>query len=122
MSAPTISVPTALDAGHLPGSTGYRRVVIALFAAGLATFELLYSTRAILPALAAPLRRLLDRDDADPLAGDPVARCLPARRGPALRRGRPHPADPPLDDALGDLRRRLRARPDLGRRCWCCAA
>ncbi len=52
MSAPTIATPPAIDAGHLPGSTEYRRVVIALFAAGLATFELLYSTQAILPALA----------------------------------------------------------------------
>lgn len=52
MSAPTIAVSPVLDTGHLPGSPGYRRVVIALFAAGLATFELLYSTQAILPALA----------------------------------------------------------------------
>lgn len=52
MSAQTIAVTPALDPGYLPGSPGYRRVVIALFAAGLATFELLYSTQAILPALA----------------------------------------------------------------------
>lgn len=52
MSAQTIVVTPALDPGYLPGSPGYRRVVIALFAAGLATFELLYSTQAILPALA----------------------------------------------------------------------
>jgi MFS transporter, YNFM family, putative membrane transport protein len=43
---------TSTDAGHRPGTAGYRRVVVALFAAGLATFELLYSTQAILPALA----------------------------------------------------------------------
>ncbi|PUA79399.1 MFS transporter [Nocardioides currus] len=49
--ASTITAPD-LDAGHLPGSRGYNRVVIALFAAGLATFELLYSTQAILPELA----------------------------------------------------------------------
>ncbi|MBX6386612.1 MAG: MFS transporter [Microbispora sp.] len=42
--------------GHLPGSTGYRRVVVALFAAGVATFALLYSTQAILPELAAQFR------------------------------------------------------------------
>lgn len=49
--ASTITAPAQTD-GHLPGSTGYRRVVVALFAAGLATFELLYSTQAILPELA----------------------------------------------------------------------
>ena len=39
--------------GHRPGSAAYRRVVVALFAAGVATFALLYSTQAILPELAA---------------------------------------------------------------------
>ena len=38
--------------GYLPGTDDYRRVVVALFAAGVVTFELLYSTQAILPALA----------------------------------------------------------------------
>lgn len=51
-SPPTSSPRLAAPAGHLPGSPDYRRVVVALFAAGLATFELLYSTQAILPALA----------------------------------------------------------------------
>ncbi len=39
--------------GHLPGTGPYRRVVAALFAAGMATFALLYSTQAVLPELAA---------------------------------------------------------------------
>lgn len=38
--------------GHLPGTGPYRRVVAALFAAGMATFALLYSTQAVLPELA----------------------------------------------------------------------
>ena len=38
--------------GYRPGSDGYRRIVVALFAAGVATFTLLYSTQALLPALA----------------------------------------------------------------------
>jgi MFS transporter, YNFM family, putative membrane transport protein len=38
--------------GHRPGSADYRRVVGALFVAGLATFALLYSTQALLPELA----------------------------------------------------------------------
>ena len=38
--------------GHQPGSREYRRVVVALFAAGITTFTLLYSTQAVLPALA----------------------------------------------------------------------
>jgi len=38
--------------GHQAGSPAYRRVVGALFAAGVATFALLYSTQALLPELA----------------------------------------------------------------------
>jgi YNFM family putative membrane transporter len=52
LSSHAIAAPPDLERGYLPGSPGYRRVVIALFAAGLATFELLYSTQAILPELA----------------------------------------------------------------------
>jgi YNFM family putative membrane transporter len=47
----TAAVDTAVE-GHLPGSPAYRRVVTALFAAGVATFALLYSTQALLPELA----------------------------------------------------------------------
>ncbi|MER5931586.1 MFS transporter [Streptomyces sp. NPDC002054] len=36
-----------------PGTPGYRRMSFALFAAGLATFALLYSTQALLPAVSA---------------------------------------------------------------------
>lgn len=36
---------------HAPGRPGYRRMSLALFAAGLATFALLYSTQALLPAI-----------------------------------------------------------------------
>jgi len=39
--------------GYRAGEPGYRRVVLALFAAGVATFALLYSTQAVLPELAA---------------------------------------------------------------------
>ncbi|MEO3937133.1 MFS transporter [Dermatophilaceae bacterium Soc4.6] len=38
--------------GHRPGSAPYRRLTLALFAAGLATFAALYSTQAVLPDLA----------------------------------------------------------------------
>lgn len=38
--------------GYLPGEAGYRRLSVALFAAGLATFAMLYSTQALLPELA----------------------------------------------------------------------
>ncbi|MFH8757173.1 MFS transporter [Streptomyces atroolivaceus] len=36
-----------------PGGPGYRRMSFALFAAGIATFALLYSTQALLPAVSA---------------------------------------------------------------------
>lgn len=38
--------------GHLPGSVGYRRIMVAMFAAGMATFVLMYSTQALLPEFA----------------------------------------------------------------------
>lgn len=37
------------QSGYLPGSVGYRRVLVALFAAGMATFVLMYDTQALLP-------------------------------------------------------------------------
>ncbi|MFC6062584.1 MFS transporter [Streptomyces ochraceiscleroticus] len=48
------SAATAADpeAGKLrPGGPGYRRMSFALFAAGISTFALLYSTQALLPAI-----------------------------------------------------------------------
>ena len=56
MSRPVLSATATagvLHEGHRPGTAAYRRVVLALFAAGVATFALLYSTQAILPELAA---------------------------------------------------------------------
>lgn len=50
--AATTAPPRPLEAGHLPGTAPYRRILGALFAAGVATFALLYSTQAILPELA----------------------------------------------------------------------
>ncbi|WP_432944396.1 MFS transporter [Kribbella sp. CA-253562] len=43
---------TSTVTGHRPGSAGYRRLSVALFAAGLATFAMLYSTQPLLPELA----------------------------------------------------------------------
>jgi MFS transporter, YNFM family, putative membrane transport protein len=43
--------PDRTHEGHLPGTTEYRRVLTALFAAGIATFVLLYDTQALLPDL-----------------------------------------------------------------------
>ena len=44
--------PVAGHEGYRPGEPGYRRIAVALFAAGVATFALLYSTQALLPGLA----------------------------------------------------------------------
>ncbi|WP_051218459.1 MFS transporter [Nocardioides insulae] len=47
------ALPSArTEEGYLPGTPGHRRIVLALFFAGLSTFALLYSTQAILPDLA----------------------------------------------------------------------
>ncbi|MFF3541064.1 MFS transporter [Streptomyces platensis] len=57
-SSPDSSTAAAPDpeAGKLrPGGPGYRRMSFALFAAGVATFALLYSTQALLPAISADL-------------------------------------------------------------------
>ncbi|WP_325048557.1 MFS transporter [Galactobacter valiniphilus] len=42
--------------GHERGSAGYRRMILALFAAGVATFSQLYSVQGVLPELAADQR------------------------------------------------------------------
>lgn len=42
--------------GHDRGSRGYRRMILALFAAGVATFSQLYSVQGVLPELAADQR------------------------------------------------------------------
>ncbi|GAA5108556.1 MFS transporter [Alloalcanivorax gelatiniphagus] len=46
-SAPAETLP----APHLPGTPEYRRVMVAVFAAGMATFVLLYDVQALLPEL-----------------------------------------------------------------------
>lgn len=53
MSSARDSAPEAAEDTTLltPGGPGYRRMSLALLAAGLATFALLYSTQALLPAL-----------------------------------------------------------------------
>jgi YNFM family putative membrane transporter len=52
VSDTTTTARTVLP-GHLPGSAGYRRIMTAMFAAGMATFVLLYDTQALLPELRA---------------------------------------------------------------------
>ncbi|MCR8574892.1 MFS transporter [Streptomyces sp. Isolate_219] len=57
-SSPDSSTAAAPDpeAGKLrPGGPGYRRMSFALFSAGVATFALLYSTQALLPAISGDL-------------------------------------------------------------------
>ncbi|MGX1132726.1 YNFM family putative membrane transporter [Streptomyces glaucescens] len=45
------AVPTVPDSRMAPGGPGYRRMSLALFLAGVATFALLYSTQALLPLI-----------------------------------------------------------------------
>lgn len=53
----TIDSPSATSAwvGHPRGSSDYRRLLAALFCAGIATFAQLYSAQAVLPQIAADL-------------------------------------------------------------------
>ncbi|TJZ53080.1 MFS transporter [Streptomyces piniterrae] len=58
LSTASSSTAAAVDpeSGKLrPGGPGYRRMSFALFAAGVATFALLYSTQALLPAISTDL-------------------------------------------------------------------
>ncbi|MEV4874304.1 MFS transporter [Streptomyces syringium] len=55
-SSPTpVSPSSPCDTKLAPGGPGYGRMSFALFAAGVATFALLYSTQALLPAISADL-------------------------------------------------------------------
>ena len=51
-SAAPPAAPPAASERYRPGDPGYRRITVALSAAGVATFALLYSTQALLPVLA----------------------------------------------------------------------
>ncbi|WP_200173393.1 MFS transporter [Tomitella cavernea] len=46
------AVPALAEFPYRRGSTGFRRIVLALFAGALSTFTVLYSVQALLPALA----------------------------------------------------------------------
>ncbi|HEY9329490.1 MAG TPA: MFS transporter [Streptomyces sp.] len=52
-SSPVAATAPAVSERLEPGRPGYRRMSFALFAAGVATFALLYSTQALLPAVSA---------------------------------------------------------------------
>ncbi|WP_431043956.1 MFS transporter [Streptomyces sp. P1-3] len=54
-ASPSPSVSTDSSERLSPGGPGYRRMSFALFAAGVATFALLYCTQALLPAISADL-------------------------------------------------------------------
>jgi YNFM family putative membrane transporter len=51
-TSPAHPTPAGNDDGYRLGDPGYRRVSVALFSAGMATFALLYSTQPLLPELA----------------------------------------------------------------------
>ncbi|MET8812499.1 MFS transporter [Streptomyces sp. NPDC004549] len=50
-----VAATEASDSRMTPGGPGYRRMSLALFLAGVATFALLYSTQALLPLISADL-------------------------------------------------------------------
>ncbi|MFC9908896.1 MFS transporter [Streptomyces sp. NPDC127197] len=50
-AAATVPAVPAADSRMAPGGPGYRRMSLALFLAGVATFALLYSTQALLPLM-----------------------------------------------------------------------
>ncbi|MBT0768372.1 MFS transporter [Kineosporia sp. J2-2] len=56
-SPPTVDVVAELPwAGHALGSGSYRRIVVALLCAGVATFTALYSPQGVLPLVAGSMR------------------------------------------------------------------
>jgi YNFM family putative membrane transporter len=52
----TATATPALSAGHARGTAGYRRLVGAIWAAGVGSFTLLYAPQALLPLLSQDLR------------------------------------------------------------------
>ncbi|MFJ6786448.1 MFS transporter [Streptomyces angustmyceticus] len=54
-TSPSAAAPDPESGKLRPGGPGYRRMSFALFAAGVATFALLYSTQALLPAISTDL-------------------------------------------------------------------
>ncbi|MEZ7007605.1 MFS transporter [Streptomyces sp. AD55] len=54
-SVPPVSPASDRDSRMTPGGPGYRRMSLALFLAGVATFALLYSTQALLPLISGDL-------------------------------------------------------------------
>src|SRR5690606_7751633 len=55
-AGPTVpSSPTTVETRMSPGGPGYRRMSLALFLAGVATFALLYPTQALLPLISGDL-------------------------------------------------------------------
>ncbi|WP_338484312.1 MFS transporter [Streptomyces sp. SCSIO 75703] len=54
-SVPLVSPASDRDSRMTPGGPGYRRMSLALFLAGVATFALLYSTQALLPLISGDL-------------------------------------------------------------------
>ncbi|MEW1751073.1 MFS transporter [Streptomyces angustmyceticus] len=54
-TSPSAAAPDPESGKLRPGGPGYRRMSFALFAAGVATFALLYSTQALLPAISSDL-------------------------------------------------------------------
>ncbi|MGW2044021.1 MFS transporter [Streptomyces sp. NPDC001858] len=52
-AVPAVPSAPASDSRMAPGGPGYRRMSLALFLAGVATFALLYSTQALLPLISA---------------------------------------------------------------------
>ena len=110
------------DTGYRTGDPAYRRIAIALFAAGLATFALLYSTQALLPELADTFGVSAGQSTLSlslTTAGLGIALLV---AGPLSEVRRPHPADPPLARAVLAGRARLRARARLARPARAAAA
>ncbi|MFJ4468779.1 MFS transporter [Streptomyces sp. NPDC089424] len=54
-SAPSAPSASPAESRMVPGGPGYRRMSLALFLAGVATFALLYSTQALLPLISGDL-------------------------------------------------------------------
>ena len=107
------TIPETTTAGYRPGDPGYRRLSVALFAAGLATFAMLYSTQPLLPELAdefhvSPSQSAFTVSLAT--LGLGIALLV---AGPALGGHRPHQADALVRGDRRGHRCALRLRAEL---------
>ena len=101
--------------GYRLGDPEYRRISVALFGAGLATFALLYSTQPLLPELARAFSVSAGQSALSVSLSTVGLGARAAGRRARVGGGRAHPADPPVAVQLGGRGAAVRGGAGLDR-------